>query len=195
MKKLLNFFLQGLLFVVPITVTMWVLIRAILWIDGLLPFKIPIKLPGSNELELPGLGLITIFLFIAMMGYLGSKYIRNPLFSYFETLIEKAPLAKLIYTAVKDLIQAFVGEKRRFNKPVLVRLEKESDINRIGFVTQEDLTDLGIEKDKVAVYLPFSYGFNGELIILPKENIRPIDASGTDMMKFIISGGVTEIRD
>ncbi|MEY4595485.1 MAG: hypothetical protein RIQ47_1895, partial [Bacteroidota bacterium] len=102
---------------------------------------------------------------------------------------------KLIYSSVKDLIQAFVGEKRRFNTPVLVRLEKESDINRIGFVTKEDLTDLGIGPEKVAVYLPFSYGFNGELIILPKENVRPINASGTDMMKFIISGGVTEIKD
>lgn len=195
MKKLLNFFLQGLLFVVPIVVTGWVLIRAILWIDGLLPFQIPIDLPGTHEVEIPGLGLLTIFLFITLMGYIGSRYIRNPLFSYFETVIEKAPLTKLIYTSVKDLIQAFVGEKKRFTRPVLVRLEKDSDINRVGFVTQDDLTDLGIEKDKVAVYLPFSYGFNGELIILPKENIRPIDASGTDMMKFIISGGVTEIRD
>jgi uncharacterized membrane protein len=195
MKKLLNYFLQGLLFVVPIVATVWILVKAIMWIDGLLPFQVPIQLPGFEEIDIPGLGLITIFLFIALMGFIGSRYIRNPLFSYFETLIEKAPLAKLIYSSVKDLIQAFVGEKRRFNTPVLVRLEKESDINRIGFVTKEDLTELGIESDKVAVYLPFSYGFNGELIILPKENVRPLNASGTDMMKFIISGGVTEIKD
>lgn len=195
MKKLLNYFLQGLLFVVPIVATVWVLVKAIMWIDGLLPFKVPITIPGLEEIEIPGLGLLTIFLFIALMGFIGSRYIRNPLFSYLETIIEKAPLAKLIYSSVKDLIQAFVGEKRRFNTPVLVRLEKESDINRIGFVTKEDLTDLGIGPEKVAVYLPFSYGFNGELIILPKENVRPINASGTDMMKFIISGGVTEIKD
>jgi len=195
MKKLLNYFLQGLLFVVPIVATVWILVRAIMWIDGLLPFKIPITIPGLEEIEIPGLGLLTIFLFIALMGFIGSRYIRNPLFSYLETIIEKAPLAKLIYSSVKDLIQAFVGEKRRFNTPVLVRLEKESDINRIGFVTKEDLTDLGIGPEKVAVYLPFSYGFNGELIILPKENVRPLNASGTDMMKFIISGGVTEIKD
>jgi uncharacterized membrane protein len=193
MKKLLNYFLQGLLLVVPITVTVWILVRAILWIDGLLPFQVPIHLPGTTEIDLPGLGLLTIFLVIALLGYFSSRYLRNPLFSYFETLMEKAPLTKLIYSSVKDLIQAFVGEKRRFNHPVLVRLEKESDINRIGFVTQEDLTDLGISQDKVAVYLPFSYGFNGELIILPKENVKPIDASGTDMMKFIISGGVSSV--
>ena len=195
MKRLLYYFFQGLLFVVPIAVTILVLFRVILWIDGLLPFQINLRVPGLDKVELPGLGLITIFLFISFMGFIGSRYIRNPFFSYLENLIERAPLSKLIYSSVKDLVQAFVGEKRRFNKPVLVRLEKESDINRIGFITQEDLTDLGIEKDKVAVYLPFSYGFNGELIILPKENIRPLDASGTDMMKFIISGGVTEFKD
>lgn len=195
MKRLLNFFFQGLLFVVPIAVTLWVLFRAILWVDGLLPFQVPIHLPGKTEIDIPGLGLITIFLFIAAIGWLSSRYIRNPLFSYLEQLIDKAPLVKLIYSSVKDLVQAFVGEKRRFNKPVLVRLEKESEINRIGFITQEDLADLGLEKDKVAVYLPFSYSFAGELIILPRENIRPLNASGTDMMKFIISGGVTEIKE
>ncbi len=195
MKRLLNFFFQGLLFVVPIAVTLWVLFRAILWVDGLLPFQVPIHLPGKTEIDIPGLGLITIFLFIAAVGWLSARYIRNPLFSYLEQLIDKAPLVKLIYSSVKDLVQAFVGEKRRFNQPVLVRLEKESEINRIGFITQEDLSDLGLEKEKVAVYLPFSYSFAGELIILPRENIRPLNASGTDMMKFIISGGVTEIRE
>ena len=195
MKRLLNFFFQGLLFVVPIAVTLWVLFRAILWVDGLLPFQVPIHLPGKTEIDIPGLGLITIFLFIAAVGWLSARYIRNPLFSYLEQLIDKAPLVKLIYSSVKDLVQAFVGEKRRFNQPVLVRLEKESEINRIGFITQEDLSDLGLEKEKVAVYLPFSYSFAGELIILPRENIRPLNASGTDMMKFIISGGVTEIKE
>ena len=195
MKRLLNFFFQGLLFVVPIAVTLWVLFRAILWVDGLLPFQVPIHLPGKTEIDIPGLGLITIFLFIAAVGWLSARYIRNPLFSYLEQLIDKAPLVKLIYSSVKDLVQAFVGEKRRFNQPVLVRLEKESEINRIGFITQEDLSDLGLEKEKVAVYLPFSYSFAGELIILPRENIRQLNASGTDMMKFIISGGVTEIKE
>ncbi len=195
MKKALNFFLQGLLFVVPVTVTIWVLIKTILWVDSLLPFQIPIKIPGFSQLEIPGLGLLTIFIVIAAIGFIGVRYIRNPLFSYLELIIDKAPLVKLIYGSVKDLVEAFVGEKRRFNKPVLVRLEKGSDINRIGFITQEDLGEIGLGKEMVAVYLPFSYSFAGELIILPRENIRPLDASGTDMMKFIISGGVTEIKE
>jgi uncharacterized membrane protein len=195
MKKILNFFLQGLLFVVPITITLWVIFKSILWIDSLLPFQIPIKIPGLPSLEIPGLGLLTIFTGIALVGFISARYIRNPLFTYIERMIDRAPLVKLIYSSVKDLVEAFVGEKRRFNKPVLVRLEKESHINRIGFITKEDLSEMGLEKDMVAVYLPFSYSFAGELIILPRENISPLRASGTDAMKFIISGGVTEMKD
>src|SRR6476620_2751852 len=120
MKKLLNYFLQGLLFVVPIAVTIWVLIRSILWIDSLLPFQIPIRIPG-NTIEIPGLGLLTIFIVVALIGYMGGNFIRNPFFSLLERAINRAPLLKLIYSSVKDLIQAFVGEKRRFNSPVMVR--------------------------------------------------------------------------
>jgi len=195
MKRVLNYFLQGLLFVVPITITLWVIVKSILWIDSLLPFQVPIKIPGQYDIEIPGLGLLTIFAFITVMGIISVKYIRNPLFMYTERVIERAPLVKLIYSSVKDLVEAFVGEKRRFNKPVLVTLEKGSHINRIGFITQEDLSEMGIEKEMVAVYLPFSYSFAGELIILPRENIKPLNASGTDAMKFIISGGVTEIKE
>jgi uncharacterized membrane protein len=195
MKKILNYFLQGLLFVVPIAVTLWVIFKSILWIDGLLPFQIPIKIPKFPDIEIPGLGLLTIFVFVSVVGYISMNYIRNPLFSYIERMINRSPFVKLIYSSVKDLIEAFVGEKRRFNKPVLVRLEKASQINRIGFITKEDLSEIGLGKEMVAVYLPFSYSFAGELIILPRENIQPLNTSGTDAMKFIISGGVTELKD
>lgn len=195
MKKILNYFLQGLLFVVPIAITLWVIFKSILWIDSLLPFQVPIKVPGFKDIEIPGLGLLTIFVSIALVGLISARYIRNPLFMYTERMIERAPLVKLIYSSVKDLVEAFVGEKRRFNKPVLVRLEKDSQINRIGFITKEDLTDMGIDREMVAVYLPFSYSFAGELIILPRENITFLNTSGIDAMKFIISGGVTEIKE
>ena len=193
MRRLVNYFLQGLLFVVPIAVTIYVLIKSILWIDGLLPFQIPVKIPLLDRVEIPGLGLLVIFLFISFMGFLGSHYIRNPLFVYLEKWIERAPLTKLIYTSVKDLIKAFVGEKKSFNHPVMVLVHKESQLHRIGFITKDDITELGMTKEMVAVYLPFSYGFNGQLVIVPRENVKQINASGTDMMKFIISGGVTEI--
>jgi uncharacterized membrane protein len=193
MKRILNYFFQGLLFVVPIVATFWVLINAILWIDNLLPFKITVTVPWLEKVSIPGLGLLAIFIFVTIVGYLGSRYIQNPLFSLMEHAIERTPLIKVIYSSVKDLIKAFVGEKKSFNKPVLVKLASEGDTYRVGFVTRSDLTHLGLTGGEVAVYLPFSYGFNGQLVIVPKENVKPINVTGTEMMKFVISGGVTEI--
>lgn len=193
MKKLLNYFFQGLLLVVPIAVTFILIFKAIVWIDDLLPFKIPLKLPGEYSFEIPGLGILTIVAFVTMLGYFASFLVANPFFLFLERLLERTPLLKIIYTSVKDLIEAFVGEKKRFTQPVLVRINKESNVHRIGFITQNDMTHLGIAKEMLAVYLPFSYGFNGQLVIVPSENVQKIDASGTEMMKFVISGGVTEI--
>lgn len=193
MRKLFNYFLQGLLVTVPIVVTFVVLFKAILWIDGLLPFQVPVKIPGLHDIKIPGLGIIAIFLIITIFGYFASTLVANPAFTIIEKLLGRTPLLKVIYTSVKDLIEAFVGEKKRFTQPVLVTMTKDPVLQRIGFVTENDLTNLGIPLGKLAVYFPFSYGFNGQLFIVPAENVAKIDASGTEMMKFIISGGVTEI--
>jgi len=193
MRKLLNYFLQGLLITVPIVVTFVVLFKSIIWIDSLLPFQIPVKIPGYPDIELPGLGILALFLMITIFGYFASALVANPVFTITEKLLGKTPLLKIIYSSVKDLIEAFVGEKKRFTQPVLVTMTREPVIQRIGFVTENDLTNLGIPLGKLAVYFPFSYGFNGQLFIVPAENVTPINASGTEMMKFIISGGVTEI--
>lgn len=193
MKKLINYFLQGLLFVVPVAVTLYVVINAVVWLDGLLPIKIPIPIPGAESFYLPGLGILLIAAIITTAGYIGTRFVRNPVFAILEGLIERTPLLKLIYSSVKDLIEAFVGEKKRFTQPVLVTMNNNPSIQRIGFITENDLTELGLSKNKMAVYLPFSYGFNGQLVIVESENIQKIDASGTEMMKFVISGGVTDI--
>jgi uncharacterized membrane protein len=193
MKKLINYFLQGLLFVVPITVTIFVVIKAVVWLDNLLPVKVPIPVPGAESYDLPGLGILLIASIITVAGYIGTRFVRNPVFSIFEGLIERTPLLKLIYSSVKDLIEAFVGDKKRFTQPVLVTMNNNPPIQRIGFVTENDLTELGLGKNKMAVYLPFSYGFNGQLVIVESDNVQKLDASGTEMMKFVISGGVTDI--
>jgi hypothetical protein len=193
MKKLVNYFLQGLLFIVPIAVTVYVVINAVVWLDNLLPVKVPIPVPGAQSFNLPGLGILLIASIITVAGYIGTRFVRNPVFAIFEGLIERTPLLKLIYSSVKDLIEAFVGEKKRFTQPVLVTMNNNPPIQRIGFVTENDLTELGLGKNKMAVYLPFSYGFNGQLVIVEADNVQKLDASGTEMMKFVISGGVTDI--
>jgi uncharacterized membrane protein len=193
MKKLANYFFQGLLLVVPAAVTIYVVYLAIFWMDSLLPIKIPIAVPWADDFYLPGLGILVILAVITLLGYLGTRFVRNPFFLMFEALMERTPLLKVIYSSVKDLIEAFVGEKKRFNQPVLVTINNNPAVQRIGFITENDLSELGLGKEKMAVYLPFSYGFNGQLVIVDAQNVQKLDASGTEMMKFVISGGVTDI--
>ncbi|CAN5522692.1 hypothetical protein BH11BAC2_BH11BAC2_03980 [soil metagenome] len=193
MKKLISYFFQGLLFVVPTAVTIYIMLMAILWMDNLLPIQVPIPVPGLEGFKLPGLGILVIITVITILGYIGTRFVRNPFFLMFEGLMERTPLLKVIYSSVKDLIEAFVGEKKRFTQPVLVTVNSNPIVQRIGFVTETDLTDVGISKEKMAVYLPFSYGFNGQLVIVEAISVTKIDASGTEMMKFVISGGVTDL--
>ena len=189
MKRLLGYFLQGLLYTVPLVVTIAVIYQLFIWVDQPI-YNLVQRLFNVN---IPGLGFITTILVITIFGIIGSYIVATPIWNFIEKGIERTPLVKLIYTGVKDMIEAFVGDKRRFNSPVLVTINKENNIQRIGFITQNDLTDLGLGKEKVAVYLPMSYSFSGIVVICLKENISPIDASGSEMMKFVVSGGVTEV--
>ncbi|MDD2633210.1 DUF502 domain-containing protein [Candidatus Falkowbacteria bacterium] len=188
-KRLLNYFFQGLLFLGPLAVTIYAVRITFLWIDGLL-YK---HIEEFLGLEIPGLGLVTLLLFITLIGFLGSLFFFKPFITYFDKMISRAPLIKIIYTSVKDLLSAFVGNKRRFNKPVLVRVSGSSSLEKIGFITNEDLSELGITDGRIAVYLPHSYAWSGNLFIVPVENVTPINASATNVMKYIISAGVTKL--
>ena len=188
-KQSLRYFLQGLLYLTPITITIWSLYIIFGWVDGLLISFIDDIL----KVHIPGLGIIVLLILITLIGALGSTILFKPLISFFDQLFVKAPLIKIIYTSVKDLVSAFVGQKRRFNEPVLVKIGKGYELEKIGFITNKDLKFLGVRDQKVAVYLPHSYAWSGNLFIVPVENIKPIDASATEMMKFIISAGVTNL--
>ena len=180
-KVIAKYFLQGLFYIVPIVVTIYVLFYLVVTIDGLL------------NLDVPGLGILIILIFVLLVGYLASTYFIN-YFRPFERAIEKTPLIKIIYSSMKDMMNAFVGSKKQFQKPVLVKINNESNVERLGFITKEDLSEFGILGNKVAVYLPFSYAISGEVLIVPKESVKPINASAADVMKLIISGGVTSIQ-
>ncbi len=182
-SKLFNYFLKGLLLIAPISITLYIIIIALNWLDGLIP-----------AIDIPGLGLIIILSAITVIGYITSAFVSKSVFEYFEKLIQKVPLISLIYTSLKDLMDAFVGEKKKFNRPVLVNMDNHDAIQRLGFITQEDLSNLGLE-DKVAVYMPHSFNFSGNFYIVPKSNVTMLDVPRTHFMKFIVSGGVTAIPD
>jgi len=188
-KGIIRFFGQGLLYVVPITITVYVIYMILAYIDNLTgPYEL--KYLGF---QIPGLGLLILLLFITLVGFLGSTIIFKPIIHYFELLINRAPLIKDLYSAVRDLMSAFVGGKKKFTEPVLVKMDALGML-RIGFTTQKNgIEEMGIDKDQVVVYLPYSYGVMGTVIIVPKTSVTPIELSSTEVMKFIVSGGVTEV--
>ena len=183
MKNIINYFLQGLLYIVPISATIYIVYLIFSKIDGILPFNFP------------GLGLIVIILLITAVGFIGSAIIASPLNALFQRILNRAPLIKTIYTSVKDMMNTFVGKKKGFSEPVLVKLYENSTIERIGFITNEDIEGLNIKEGKVLVYMPHSYAISGQLFVVEKKNITHIDKSSSDIMKLIISGGVTEIDE
>ena len=193
MKKLVSYFLQGILYIAPLGVTIYVFVMAFVWLDGLLRNLEMFEHGTLSKFSFPGLGLIIILMFITLVGFLGQKLITSPISNAFERMLKKAPLVMMIYSSVKDLLSAFVGKERKFEKPVLVTLDHEGVLQRLGFVTESDLSDFGL-KDKIAVYLPSSYGMLGELYIVPVNNIELIDANSANVMKFIVSGGVAKVK-
>ncbi len=189
-KIFINYFFKGLLFLAPVVITIWAVIQLFNFIDGLLQGIIY----NYIGIHIPGLGLIILLLLITFIGFIGSTIVFKPIIIYFDRLLARAPLIKVVYTAIKDLVSAFVGKKKRFTEPVLVQLDKQANIEKIGFITNKDLSLIGISNEKVAVYLPHSYAWSGNLVIVNAEYVKPVDASSAEVMKFIISAGVTHIE-
>lgn len=180
MRKLLNYFLRGLVLVAPLGITLYVCYVVFVRIDGWL------------GLPVPGLGFLATIALITIVGFLGSNLITRGLVSIVDATLGRLPFVRLLYTSTKDLLNAFVGEKRRFDKPVLVRLTPDSEARMVGFITQESLERLGLP-GYASVYFPQSYNFAGNLVVFPSAQLEPLDAGSADVMAFIVSGGVTGV--
>ena len=198
--KLFKYFLQGLIILAPITITLWAVLSLFSWIDSILPDFIhrlfpKLALDESGEpRRIPGLGFIVVIGIVLIVGYVSSSFIVSKMVELFDNILEKTPGIKIIYTTIKDFFEAFAGNKRKFDRAVLVAIESP-EIWRIGFITHDELTEFGLQ-DYISVYVPQSYAFAGHLYFVKKERVRLItDISSTESMKFAISGGVTQIDD
>ncbi len=178
MKKLSRYFVQGLVVIIPIVVTSFVAYKLFKFIDGLLWFKAP------------GLGFLLTIVLVTAIGFLASNFITRGIVEKLDAGMGRLPLIKIFYFAIKDVIEAFLGKKKTFDRPVWVTFFQDSPARMIGFITADNLDHLGI-KDAIAVYLPQSYNFAGSVVIFPKSHVHPIDKPGADVMTFILSGGVS----
>jgi uncharacterized membrane protein len=179
MKRLTKSFVEGLVIIVPLFATVYVVFRLFEKIDGLLGISIP------------GVGFLITLVLIVLVGFIASNYLTQGFLSYVEGVLARLPLAKILYPSFKDLTEAFVGDKKSFDKPVLVKVTPGSEAKALGFITSESLEFLGL-KDHVAVYFPQSYNFAGSVIIYPKDQVQPLDAEGAKIMAFLMSGGVSD---
>src|SRR3954470_4437959 len=198
-RQLLNYFFQGLIILAPITITAWAVVSLFIYIDNILPNFVHSLFPvlykpdqNGNVNRIPGVGFLIIIIVIILVGYVSTSYIVGKIVDFFGHLLERTPGIKFIYTAVKDFLEAFAGEKRKFDKPVLVNVDADN-VWRMGFMTQESGSRLGLE-DHVIVYVPHSYAVSGIVYIVPFEKVKLLsDVSSTEAMKFALSGGVAEI--
>ncbi|MBS1652533.1 MAG: DUF502 domain-containing protein [Bacteroidetes bacterium] len=188
MKKILTAFFQGLIVFIPSIITLFVLLQLFNFFTNI--FSI-IGL-SENQFINTSICLVLTIVFITLLGWLTGNYFFKNIFSLLEDKLENAPLIKHIYSPIKDFTNAFIGNKKKFNKPVLVLTNPQANIEEIGFITRENLSDLTIS-DKVAVYIPMSYSISGRLIIVPTSQVKPLDTEASEVMKFIVTGGVSEI--
>ncbi len=193
-RKLLQYFLQGLIILAPIVITIWAVTTLFNFIDRILPNLIEELFPNLKDFYITGMGFLVVILLVLLVGYISSNFVVGKLVELFDNILQKTPGIKIIYTTLKDFFEAFAGNKRKFDKAVLVSIDAP-DIWRIGFITQEDLHEFGLQ-DFVAVYVPHSYGFVGQLFFVKKQRVKLLtDISSAEAMKFVISGGVTEIEE
>lgn len=191
MKSFFRHFIQGLVVLVPGSLTIFILYKAFGWVRGLFSNLDVLVHPYAD----PFIVLLLLVAAVFLVGFFASNVITRFFIEEAGKLIEKIPFVKHIYSPVKDFTSAFIGNKKRFDRPVLVQTNVQSNIREIGFVTNDDLNDFGIGKEFVAVYLPMSYAISGRLLIVPLDSVKPLDIPAAEAMKFIVSGGVSEVDE
>ena len=180
-QRFIQYFLQGLLILGPVSITVYFIYEVFDKIDNILR-------PAIN---IPGIGFVIIIGFVITTGYLSSFFVMSRILSVLDKFLERTPGIKLFYSFIRDFFEAFAGNKKKFTNSVLANVD-DTDVWRVGFITQDDMSSFGME-NYVAVYLPMAYSVAGNVYIVPKEKVRPItNISATQSMKFAVSGGVTE---
>ena len=201
LSALAQLFFQGVVLLAPIGVTVWVIVSLFSWVDNFLPnllnFLFPVKfaMVDGKIPKVTGLGFVVAIGLVLLVGWLSSLFFVERLVSVFDKVLEKTPGIKIIYSSVKDFLEAFAGNKKKFDQPVLVNVDS-TDVWRIGFITQQNTAHFGMDQF-VTVYVPHSYAISGITYIVPTTRIKkfPKGVSAAEAMKYVVSGGVTTVDE
>ena len=182
-KKIFNYFIQGVVVLAPIGITAYLLYWLFDKVDGIL----------RPYLNIPGVGFAIIIVFVILVGWISSNYLMGRFINFFDHWLERTPGVKFIYSSTKDFFEAFAGDKRKFNRSVLINVFADN-VWIIGFVTDEELQKFELGSDMISVYVPQAYNFAGQLDLLPKDRVKLMDMiSSGQAMKYAVTGGVVDL--
>ena len=192
-RALLNYFVKGILIVVPLGAAFFLIFWAISTIDNALNIS-DLFWPDKEgkPMYIPGLGILNVVVIIMVAGILVTNVVTDPIKSWFHRWLNRLPIFKFLYSSIKDLTEAFVGDEKKFNEPVLVEVN-EFGLKKVGFLVQKDMKALNLPGE-VAVYFPYSYSFAGQVVIVSADKVKHIDKTAAEVMKFVISGGVSGLE-
>ncbi len=185
MKKLIRYFISGLILVLPAVVTIYLIYAMIVWVDSIFPVVI-----------FPGFGILLVVAVITAIGILANVYIGKPFFNWIDRVLSGLPLVSLMYKSTKDILISIVGQNNKLKTPVAVKMS-QTGIVKLGFITQEyeDTSFINDDEEYVAVYFPHSYNFSGNLFLVPASNVKVLKKNASSVMKFIVSGGIIDDSD
>ena len=189
-RAFVNYMIKGLLIVLPIALSVVIVVWGVTTVDSWLNVNniLGVDPRTGASRNIPGLGLVLVIAIILSAGIFVTYFVTEPMYNWFQRIMNRLPIVKFIYSSIKDLTEAFVGDEKKFNMPVVV--EVEGDMKRIGFLTQSDLSSIGLPGESI-IYFPFSYSFAGQVYVVKNEKIKALDMTAADAMKLVVSGGVT----
>lgn len=192
-RLLLSYLGKGILVVVPLAGALFVLVWAVTSLDSAINQTVQFWFNEGGEPEyIPGLGILTLLVGLIIVGIIFTNVVTEPISNWINNLLNRIPLFNTLYSSIKDFTEAFVGDSKKFNEPVLV-LINETGLKKIGFLTQKNLVELGL-KDEVIVYFPYAYSVAGQIAVVKASNVTPLNISSTDAMKLVVSGGVSGLE-
>ncbi len=189
MKQINQIFFKGLIVVLPITMTFYLLFWASVKIEGL--FGSGLEWMLGKELYIPGLGIIVTIVFIFLVGLLLSHWITASLFKWVTDLLERVPLIKAIYNPLRDLMSLIPGKssgKVRPQRVVLVPLEALG-VKTLGLVTREELDELPDHK-LISVYIPLSYMLGGITVLIERDKVEKVDIPVDQALKLSLTAWI-----
>ncbi|NGF55848.1 DUF502 domain-containing protein [Parapedobacter sp. SGR-10] len=192
-QKLLYYLIKGTLVVVPVAGAVFLIIWIVASLDNALNITQHfLQDEQGHPLYIPGIGILTVLVILILVGLVFTTLVTEPIKNWLSRTINKIPLFNTLYSSIKDFTEAFVGDAKKFNEPVLV-VVNETGLKKIGFLTQRDLSKIGLS-DEVVVYFPYSYSFAGQVVVVHTSKVSRLNMSATDAMKLVVSGGVSGLE-